>query len=315
MLSPNLGIRNKHLDKNSNKYSELKELLKKIYEHTKPQFKTNDIYHYLMGIDNHDILINDVMAYESLLQNLSATHPKWKEVRTSIWSGWIQVVYANKSEQSSCSPAKPTNIKVYVCLEDKDAAVVFVESIKHLLKNANNTFAAKISTLRRNDQICYWVSPEDFRHLEDFFAPMYNNLIESIPFIAYKNKLGISKDFPGTEISHNPTMAHIISDYLKNVQDVESINLEAMYNNYIAKWNADIWEDTYDSFKDCSILSFVVIMDTLDAILGNRSITNNSLMFSDKKELWYMLSDCRCWAELNDVIVKARYSSKFIDSP
>lgn len=69
---------------------------------------------------------------------------------------------------------------------------------------------------------------------------MYNNLIESIPFIAYKNKLGISKDFPGTEISHNSTMAHIISDYLKNVQDVESINLEAMYNNYIAKWNADI---------------------------------------------------------------------------
>ena len=123
-----------------------------------------------------------------------------------------------------------------------------------------------------------------------------------------------SKDFPGTEISHNSTMSHIISDYLKNVQDVESIDLEAMYNNYIAKWNADIWEDTYDSFKNCSILSFVVIMDTLDAILENRSITNNSLMLSDNKELWYMLSDCRCWAELNDVIVKARYGSKLIDS-
>ncbi len=280
-------------------------MLKDIYEHTKLQIDTDRVYQYLQKTNNKDYLIKKTKEYESILKDLSSQEPRWKNALTSIWNGWIQVTYTNRNDITDCSPAKPSNIKVYTNLKDYEAQAIFIESIKHLLKNASDSFAAKICSFQRNDQICYWVTPEDFKHLEEFYIPLSDKLIESMPFIAYRNKLGISKDFPGVESSHNSTMAHIISDYLKNINSIDQIDLEAMYNNYIAKWNADIYEECdYSIFKSSSVLSFIIILDTLDIILGDSYITDDSLLLYDNKDFWYKLSSSYCWADLNNQFKK-----------
>lgn len=93
--------------------------------------------------------------------------------------------------------------------------------------------------------------------------------------------------------------ANIISDYLKTVSVIDDVDLEAMYNNYIAKWNADIYEDCdFLGFKNSSALSFVVIMDTLDIILGEAQLNEKSFLLSDNRKIWDILSQSRCWADI-----------------
>ena len=100
-------------------------------------------------------------------------------------------------------------------------------------------------------------------------------------------------------ISHNSMQANIISDYLKTVSVIDDVDLEAMYNNYIAKWNADIYEDCdFLGFKNSSALSFVVIMDTLDIILGEAQLNEKSFLLSDNRKIWDILSQSRCWADI-----------------
>ena len=114
----------------------------------------------------------------------------------------------------------------------------------YLLENANDSFGAKVSVCSRSDQMCYWLSRNDFRHLENYFKPFFSEMEKTMPFVAYKGMLGISRDFPGADDSHNATQSNIIADYLKTVSDVDDVDLENMYNHYIAKWNADIYEES-----------------------------------------------------------------------
>lgn len=82
---------------------------------------------------------------------------------------------------------------------------------------------------------------------------------------------------------------------------MNDIDLEGMYNNYIAKWNADIYEENdFDGFKNQSVLSFVVILDSLDAILSNQDVVDGSLLMSGDSKIWRVLSDSRCWADVNE---------------
>jgi len=88
---------------------------------------------------------------------------------------------------------------------------------------------------------------------------------------------------------------------LQTVTDAQAINLEDMYNNYIAKWNADIYEEgDYGTFKSESALSFIVIMDTLDAILGKTEINDDSALLSKDSKLWNILSASHCWEDVNE---------------
>jgi hypothetical protein len=120
-----------------------------------------------------------------------------------------------------------------------------------------------------------------------------------MPFVAYKGKLGISKEFPGMDNSHNGTQAQIIADYFKTVKCAGDVDLEDMYNYYIAKWNADIYEEgDYGGFKNTSALSFVVIMDTIDILLGKSKLTKDSFLMSGDERFWYALPGSRCWADV-----------------
>ena len=65
--------------------------------------------------------------------------------------------------------------------------------------------------------------------------------------------------------------------------------------------NADIYvEGYYSGFKSNSALSFVVIMDTLDAILSGKEVSDESLLMSGNPKIWNILSNSKCWADIND---------------
>ena len=181
-----------------------------------------------------------------------------------------------------------------------------MDSLKFLLHHAKKSFAAKIAVINRSDQMCYWLSQNDFNYLEEFYRPYANDMVESLPFVAYKVKLGISRDFPGIDSSHNSTMAYIISDYLKTVKNAGEIDLEDMYNNYISKWNGDLYEECgFGGFKNNSALSFIVILDTLDVLLGEAVITDHSFLLSGDARMWQVLSESRCWSDVNNCWVKS----------
>ena len=302
MLSINMGIRCKKLNKHSPKYEVLTNLLKYLYVHLKPDFHFDEIYHHIINIENDKLIIKNVHAYEDSLKKLQKGNNNWKKAHVqSDFGYWVQAIYTHNDSNTISTPAKPDNIKVYACFSHNDIHEIFLASLKYMLQHANNTFAAKIAIRNRSDQMCYWLSIDDFKHLEEFYSQYSKHMKRSLPFVAYKGMLGISKDFPGVDPSHNSLMASIISDYLKTIKRLEDINLEDMYNNYISKWNADIYEDnSIFGFKNNSVLSLIVILDSLDAILNQEDIMANSILLLDNREFWYTLSHCHCWADVNE---------------
>lgn len=301
LFSPNMGIREKHLDKNTTKYAEMNSLLKTIYDQFYPQFNTDRVYNYFQKLDIQKSIVNSVRGMESILGNLSEDNPKWRKAAVNTSGGyWIQVLYVPQIEKDGSAPVNPEDLKVYACFNTLDIQNIFVDSLEFLLRNASHAFGAKIATCSRSDQMCYWISQSDFKYLESFFKPYFKDMNKSLPFVAYYGMLGISKDFPGVDESHNATQAHIISDYLKGINAIEEVDLEDMYNNYIAKWNADIYEENaWGGFKNNSALSFVVIMDTLDTILSNTDMAEESFLMSGDSKIWRILSGSSCWADVN----------------
>jgi len=297
-FSPNMGMRVKHLDKSLPRYEVLNTCLRELYMKASPIFDTDNLYAIMQKIDYNIRNVKDVKKMENDLMQLSSQHPFWKDASVNTSGGhWVQVTYRRKTEEPWKSPATPENIKVYAYVGDGTAQSVFIDSIRYLLAHAKQVFAAKLAVIERADQMCYWINPEDYPCIERFFEPLSESLEVSMPFVAYKGKLGISKDFPGTDASHNLAQAHILSDYFKTISGVDEVDLEDMYNNYIAKWNADIYEENPWGFKGHSALSFVVILDTLDAILKGGGIDGNSSLLSNEGKVWRTLAQSRCWAD------------------
>lgn len=296
--SPNIGIMKKVLDKKSSNYSNLKVFLQKIYEALYPNLDMYNIYEFLQQLNHNDKIVQSSSLLEDSLENLVEKYPRWQPARARNNGSWIQIGYSLKEDNGKVYPAQPEDIKVYATFKDSNIQDVYVKSIEYLLQNARNVFVAKIATCNRADQTCYWLSKEDFSHLENFYKSYSDELVTSMPLVAYKGKLGISKEFP--DDSHNATQANIIADYLKDIKDVAQIDVEDMYNNFIAKWNkGDCEERHYCKFKNMSAFSFVVILDTLDAVLSAKGLTNDSFLLNDDKKIWWALYQSRSWEEVN----------------
>ena len=131
--------------------------------------------------------------------------------------------------------------------------------------------------------------------------PKYHRIWESGRNISTRLWLGISREFQDTD-SHNAMQALIIADYLKSIKSTDEIDLADMYNKYIKKWNADIYEESYTvcEFKYQSVLSFITILDTLDCLLNMTNITDKSLMMSGDEKLWDIFANSCCWTDVND---------------
>ena len=51
-----------------------------------------------------------------------------------------------------------------------------------------------------------------------------------------------------------------------------------------------------------TVFSFVMILDTLDCLLGKQTITDKILEYFGNEEIWEMFRHCRCWADVNEYV-------------
>lgn len=120
----------------------------------------------------------------------------------------------DRSVESALPPADWLSdlalIKVYVSLWDiSKLSKVFCETVR-LLAYSDNRFHAKVSRVKRKDSMCFWVSRHAFHILESHFSECSDVIGGAMPFIAYRGRLGISREL-ATFDSHNSEQALLIS--------------------------------------------------------------------------------------------------------
>lgn len=121
----------------------------------------------------------------------------------------------DRSVESALPPADWLSdlalIKVYVSLWDiSKLSKVFCETVRLLLAYSDNRFHAKVSRVKRKDSMCFWVPRHAFHILESHFSECSDVIGGAMPFIAYRGRLGISREL-ATFDSHNSEQALLIS--------------------------------------------------------------------------------------------------------
>lgn len=64
--------------------------------------------------------------------------------------------------------------------------------------------------------------------------------------------------------------------------------------------NAELAEDNpfRKDFEESTAQMFVLLMDSLDIMLGDKELGDDSLFLNDDKNIWNMLAHARCWGEV-----------------
>lgn len=168
--------------------------------------------------------------------------------------------------------------------------------VSFLVQICNRRFHAKVSRYKRSDQICLWIPREDFFALERHIATFDEELVTPLPFVAYRNKLGISREFCKWD-SHNGAQATLISCYLQQIKDEAEIDAIDMYSLYVRAWNGELDESHpfTKEFKRNDAQELLVLLETLDVILGNATLTDDCLLLSNDGSLWGDLGCAKNW--------------------
>ncbi|MDO4337639.1 MAG: hypothetical protein Q4C91_06060 [Eubacteriales bacterium] len=195
------------------------------------------------------------------------------------------------------------NIKVYITVEGTKLRKLFTGAMKILLERGTHSFAGKVSKKKRLEHMCFWVGRDDFFLLEEYFSEYADRLITPIPFVAYRGKLGISREFRDWP-SHNGKQAQMISDYFSTIRDEDEISVAEMYSMFVRAWNGDLPQDhpMIRDFKDATAQTLLVLLDSIDVIFGKKAIDDDHLLLSEDEQLWEALSRWRCWKEVGDIM-------------
>ena len=188
-------------------------------------------------------------------------------------------------------------IKVYISVADEDNILpVFGDAVKFLIQQGKHRFHAKVARRRRSDHICLWTAGEDFFALENYLKKYDKDLITPLPFIAYRNKLGISREFYSWD-SHNGVQASMISLYLKHIENIADVEVLTMYSEYVKAWNGELPDDHYltKEYKRSNTQEFLILIETLDVLLGNSKITDDHFLLNGDEALWMALGESKNW--------------------
>ena len=295
--STNIGLRNFPFSTGSSAYKQKNDFLKKMYIACKAHLSTTDVYAYMLKIKDDIITKFSSEELEQLAQYASKHSEHWKKCTYNQNRNWT---YISATHNNNSSYLASNHLKIYVALDILNVEPIFIETIEQLLKKASFSFAAKISHVSRADQICYWIHPDDYTILDDFFSAYREHLRTDIPFMFYQNGIGISKDFR-EEISHNTMQAELITEYFKLVSSEDEVQLSSMYQIFIDSWNHSSSHSAYfiRRFSRTPVLCFLVLMDTLGMLLEEQSPCQISLYFCTDMHFWKSLEESHCWADLN----------------
>ncbi len=168
-------------------------------------------------------------------------------------------------------------------------------------------FHAKISYADRDDHMCFWVAREDFFKLETFIQAYDIFLHSPLPFVAYRGKIGISREFCSWD-SHNGVQALLICTYLADVDSLDEIDVLDMYAKYVRAWNGDADEKSPYSlrFKSSSAQEFLILLETLDVLITGSQINDDHLLLNGDEQLWRDIGWAKNWYEVGRKRLKRR---------
>ena len=191
-------------------------------------------------------------------------------------------------------------VKVYLTHRDQALSqVLFEDIVSYLIDEGGYRMHAKIARCRRDDHICLWVSRDDFHLVEDYAAEHATDLVCTLPFVAYRGKLGITREFCGWK-SYNGVVSELIAAYLAQVDDASDIDVVEMYDAYVRAWNGDLGDNEAftRAFKHSDAQELLVLLETLDVLLGNASLDDGHLLLNCDGDMWHALGSARNWFEV-----------------
>jgi hypothetical protein len=160
-------------------------------------------------------------------------------------------------------------------------------------------FHAKISIRERKDHICLWVSNADFYTLEKYLSKFDDLLCSPLDFVPYRGKVGITREFFSWS-SYNGLVSELIALYFETVSSEEDVDVIDMYSKYVSAWNGDNDEKNpfMDRFKASNAQELIVLLESLDVIVGNKVIQDESILLNGDDSMWRALGESKNWHDV-----------------
>lgn len=299
------GVRNLQIEiKNFEKYDQLNYILTDLYMRYGGEISLSNVYDYIQSLERNadygDRIDKTLYSLKVAADSKNTFFECSVDSKSTSWGRFDLQVKEHESGFSDMAL-----VKVYLSLLDHGKIIrVFEETVVFLIEHCKHRFHAKVALDNRRDQICLWVSREDFFQLEGFLQKYNKDLYTALPFVAYRNNIGISREFWSWD-SHNGVQAALITSYLKQVKDAETIDVVDMYAKYVRAWNGDLKEDDLmtSEFKRSNAQEFIVLLDSLDVMLGNSEITDDHILLNGDDDLWYSLGHAKNWYEVGREII------------
>lgn len=286
---------------NSERHKELNELLENLYIAYGDKISQRDVYNVIQHIgEDYSDLDKMVKSVEKVYEEAVAEH-RYNSCKLTINDNWwIRFDLDRYDKEEGYDDL--SLIKVYISVSD-DARIidVFETLLRKLISEGKHRFHAKISKKKRKDHICFWVAREDFFLLEQSVIDFESILITPLEFVAYRGKLGISREMFSWD-SYNGILAGLICLYLSLIKNVEEISAIAMYSRYVEAWNGDLpSEDSFsEHYKSSNAQELIILLESLNVILGNDKVDDSSILLNGDSDLWHILGNSRNWYEVGD---------------
>lgn len=173
---------------------------------------------------------------------------------------------------------------------------VSVYSRLMLLEQSDNRFHAKVSRMKRKDSMCFWVSRYSYFLLEKFFEEEKHVIAGTLLFIAYREKLGISREL-ATFDSHNSVQALLISRYFRTVENLADVDLGEMYSLMMQAWNGDLPDKhpLSEALRYERAQTILLLLDTMDLLTGKTVFTDDHFLLQENGCLWHALGMASSW--------------------
>jgi hypothetical protein len=310
------GVRQLHKEAaNPSARDELNELLKRLYSAQEERGRSRGIYQAMQGIDSKDTANPGISrALHGLEEYVlpQGTFPKCRVEATD--RHWGRFDYERREDDREHSDL--ALVKAYLSpLDSTRTAWLFENVVRFLVTEGSHRFHAKVSRIKRSDQICLWVSREDFFALERHVTRIDIPLCTPLPFTAYRGDIGISRELASWN-SHNGVQASLIGCYLDGVDSEKDVDVLDMYAQYVSAWNGDLPKDHPMSkeFRNASAQELLILLETLDVLLGNSEIVDNSLLLNGDASLWHALGSARNWYKLGQQLLGCQKKDTLLTS-
>lgn len=285
-------------------YDNLTEVIKALYDvYTRnPEQK---LYNTMQAVrEDHDILLNsqERSEWDALKE---AAKDRWRSVDIESYtdSYWY---YVKAMKDSWRYDIGPMYIKVTVSVDGCRPAAVFLSAVRELLEHAEHEFQAKLTKYERRESMVFWLTRGDFFLLETYMKQEEEYLIRALPFMAYRGKLGISRDLYGVG-SHHSVQSELLQHYFDRTKKRDDIRIEALYQYLLDSWN-DVLPGTEGSnpFERSPYVTWdaqmlVILLESLFVILGIHEISDEHIFLNNDRQLWHALGNGRCWKMVGDI--------------